>query len=453
MKNAFPRKKLVSIVLALVFVLGYADLVHVHGEYGISDGIFFVEDLFEYDGFDALMLDVAVASGVSVERMHNQARSLEIANFVIDDLLFDDRFRPIFPDYIGGLHLDDDGNLVIAVVGSEALHRSNSKTLRLSELDGVSLRNVEFSHTEIFATRDLLSEITQSKLDRGIQLNFNAVFPCIIENRVIVWLYEYNNEQIEIFRRTILDSPLILFTQSDGVFSEPSPQIENREFEIWDGDYSIFSDPCIDIYSRYTQPRAGHIINPGRMINVAGYGFSAGFRVRCVTFPHERFGFVTTLHNSGIPNNTLVRLFDTGQLIGVVHSQLFGGRVDAAFIRVMSYAVRTGNDLPDGWQLLTAVRDPIPNTDVFSVGAITGMRRNRVLAIDGFTIDRGVRIDGLIRQTIPHGQAPEVGDSGGAIWNQDRTTVGIHVGYQPGLRYIVATRAVLVQQYLRVLRY
>ena len=93
-------------------------------------------------------------------------------------------------------------------------------------------KSVEYSYADLYALQDTISDIIREGLviiserplrdDWCIYLN-NAIFASanIMINRVVIRLYEYNEDMIAGFRRYVYDSPMLVF--------EHGPQI------VWGG--------------------------------------------------------------------------------------------------------------------------------------------------------------------------------------------------------------------------
>ena len=128
--------------------------------------------------------------------------------------------EPVYPDFIGGIYYNDDGNMVVQLVTDA---QTNDVELRTAVDNLIAERNiiveyVEFSHNEISATMDTLATITNERPD---------IFDCIdsiaedtLNNRVEIRMRDCNEEEIAWFRENVFDSPILSFVQSPGLYED-----------------------------------------------------------------------------------------------------------------------------------------------------------------------------------------------------------------------------------------
>jgi len=146
-----------------------------------------------------------------------------------------------------------------------------------------------------------------------------------INNRVEVWLRVYNEAEINRFRDTVLDSPIIYLTESIGMIA------------------------------------VTRTINPG--MSISEFEGSAGYRVETGGC-NNRQGFLTSAH--------LVRANQVFPNLGSVHWRQWSGTVDAAFIHTNSNITLTNNRPRQSGVISTNVRDDLRVGD--SVGMHGGVR-------------------------------------------------------------------------------
>jgi hypothetical protein len=125
-----------------------------------------------------------------------------------------------YPEFIGGIYYNDDGNMVVQIVDNAASKASAQTKLEqvFSEEDGVIQEYVEFSYNEIRATMDTLNALYLSNNCPATFDNVDSFAEDTINNRIEVRLAIYNEEEITRFKETIFDSPTIGFVQSQGQF-------------------------------------------------------------------------------------------------------------------------------------------------------------------------------------------------------------------------------------------
>jgi len=444
------KKKFYSLLLVFIFVFSSVGVVSAQVQpddnHSFLDGVLTINDLFEYEGFAQLELEAALSSGFTAERLMNQNRSFMYVDALFDSMPRNRADEIIFPEYFGGIYLDSDGNLVITVVESAFADVRSGDIMRASELDGISIRLVEFSHSELLDTIERLIQITPSELAYGECLGFSW-WLSERDNRVVVGLFDYGDEQIAWFRESVLDCATIIFEHSSSV---------QRYDEILDDAY-VGIEPFVILNPN---------INPGRRIYINGGRLSVGFRVRSI-FDSRDVGFVTSPHGRAAWNADVRVDSLAGSTVGRVEGQVFSGGVDAAFVRLTNIRYAPTNVLPPpiAGNLVPVTRIPIQGSIIFQVGAThaenhpprTGLMSAEVVSTNASTRINNVLLHSLIRVIYPHNiPGPTVGDSGGAVWNPDRTAAGLHAGSfraQDGTIFGYSVRAGLVLNALSVEMY
>jgi len=144
--------------------------------------------------------------------MANLPQAQDYADIFLDSLMVDDYGFHIFPDYFGGIYIDDNGILVIQVVNTFASNHNQAAGL----FQGLNLVNarfefVEFSHNELNAMMQYLAEIMIEHSSNNQPLMFRGASLDELQNRVRVSLRVHNDEQIALFKRLFSDSPMIIF--------------------------------------------------------------------------------------------------------------------------------------------------------------------------------------------------------------------------------------------------
>ncbi|MCL2386916.1 MAG: hypothetical protein FWC89_05110 [Defluviitaleaceae bacterium] len=152
------------------------------------------------------------------EFLENRNRAVAIAQEIEDSFPQNELGETIYPDDFGGLYLDSDGNLVILVVGS------SSSFENFAYLDAnVIIREVEFSHAEIRAMSSSIAEFFWYNWGREdshpVADNITSVGFTSSENRVFVWLRDASEEQINLFKSTVIDSPMVSIEASPSGYS------------------------------------------------------------------------------------------------------------------------------------------------------------------------------------------------------------------------------------------
>ena len=126
--------------------------------------------------------------------------------------------EPVYPDFIGGIYYNDDGNMVVQLVTDA---QTSDVELRTAVDNLIAERNiiveyVEFSHNEISATIDTLNAIYFSEDRPDAFDNVDEFGVDTLGNRVEICMRVCSEEEIARFKETVLDSPILSFVQSSG---------------------------------------------------------------------------------------------------------------------------------------------------------------------------------------------------------------------------------------------
>lgn len=231
-----------------------------------------------------------------------------------------------YPDYIGGLYIDSqDDNMVIQIVKNNIPSSSENAgdyslyNNILSIDEDAKIEYVDYSYNEINEVIDILADYYSKNYENGY---IDGYYDDLINNRVVVELKNYSKESILDFKKYVLDSNLIYFTESRNVV-----------------DYAT-------------------TLAPGQ--EVLTLGCSVGFRAKL----GSAVGFVTAGHCVTGLNQSIYNY-------GVVKKYRYSGNIDAAWIDLeSSYLVGTALK----YHAQTGLSLPIQNTPVtsFSVGQLYG---------------------------------------------------------------------------------
>ena len=120
-----------------------------------------------------------------------------------------------FPEYIGGLYINNNENLVIQVIKNAIPTSKNEKFSIYNDIISLDktakIEYVESSYAELNA---LNKKITEYFLENVKKSNISAVYIDVIENTVVVELEKCDNEEIKSFKKSLIDSPLITFQKA-----------------------------------------------------------------------------------------------------------------------------------------------------------------------------------------------------------------------------------------------
>ena len=124
----------------------------------------------------------------------------------------------VYPNYIGGLYIDENNNVVIQVVRENrptmvSNNRYEYKSYQniLSVDKNSIIEYVDYSYNDINAVIQTLDEYYSENYEIS---NIDSYYDDIINNRVVVALKNYSDEEIANFKNNVIDSPLIHFTES-----------------------------------------------------------------------------------------------------------------------------------------------------------------------------------------------------------------------------------------------
>ena len=161
--------------------------------------------------------------GLDADMMRNQSHAITIADYIYENFP-GTGWPPAYPDYFGGLYLNNEGNLVVLIVESHAGSDEVAEFLaRVENAGGAIVRHVEFSMSELLSIQDTLMyyfdrDHPASRIIRGSGLDTMA-------NRVNVYLLSQNEDDMNLFRSEIADSPAIIFHNMREIERNPSPPL------------------------------------------------------------------------------------------------------------------------------------------------------------------------------------------------------------------------------------
>lgn len=302
----------------------------------------------------------------------------------------------IYPDYYGGSYIDDGGDLVIYIKGggtSEIVSQQDINTV-LEEKDYL-VRAAKYSYNELNSVMDILNSYKLENPNDPIACNFNIFWLSDRFNNIVVELDEINEEQIELFKENVLDSPMITFKESSGI-----PVKE------------------VNIY-------------PGQQISTSSAHGSMGYRAKI----NEIVGIITAGHLA--PVNTTINI--NGTNIGTVIVRQESGSVDAEFVEITNSNYTPTNTLNGTTNTLsTTTSQPGAGTVINKSGFATGATSGRVL-----DTNVTVTLDGITHTNLTSADySSGAGDSGGIVYSyisatNTRYTLGIHCAAVGSTRYYI----------------
>ena len=254
-------KKLFTLTLALALIVSTTMYGFVYTNNELQNEFFPSEDLMQDETFVSILFEEVVSHyGEEFIANLHQARINDgkLMSLFGNNMRITEDNDSVYPDFIGGIYYNDNGNMVVQIV-QNAVSRDTALygTVKnfLAEADDIIVEYVKFSYNELKAAIEVLNV---SYLVSFWSEDFNNLESFGVDtrnNRIVVYLNVYNEEEIARFKNEILDSPMISF------------------FEAY--------EPLVNFNE----------IRPGMDLG----GASAGYRVR-----HNatgRLGFVTAAHS------------------------------------------------------------------------------------------------------------------------------------------------------------
>jgi len=155
-------------------------------------------------GFSEEMLEMFMESEISLELILNQSRFGEHVGRIYNNEPIGPSEKIIAPEYMGGMYFNDIGILTVTVLDAAFDHYDSAIAIEEMLEIGIIVRSVEFAYQELNAIMNVLNENFES-VRRAGSTSWGLG---TIENRVIVWLDPYNDEQKEIFEDFLLEYSL-----------------------------------------------------------------------------------------------------------------------------------------------------------------------------------------------------------------------------------------------------
>lgn len=301
-----------------------------------------------------------------------------------------------YPDYYCGSYIDDKGELVIYVKDT-----SKSKDLILQNITQVLgeknfiVKFVEYSYNELNSVMETLNAFKLENPDNTIANNFNIYWLSDRDNNVVVELNDMSEDQIALFKKEVIDSPIIIFKPSSG-----TPVKEAN-------------------------------VNPGQKISTSSANGSMGYRAK----KNGAVGIVTAGHLASL--NKTINI--NGANIGKVTARQESGSVDAGFVKITNTSYTPTNTLNGtSNKLSTTTSKPGSGTVINKLGYSTGATSGKVLSTNVT-----VTLDGITHTNLTSADySSSAGDSGGIIYSyisstNTRYTLGIHCAAVGSTRYYV----------------
>jgi predicted small secreted protein len=147
--------------------------------------------------------DISSGDELDPDRMRNQNRSLAILDEIHAQFPTDSWGQPCYPDYLGGVYLDDDGRLTVMMAESDSPEAREF----LAALDEwVQVRTTTFTHQELTGLINWLNDRSDQVTEFAAGWGLDTV-----GNSVYLEMIRYSDEEINRFRSEVIDSPMLKF--------------------------------------------------------------------------------------------------------------------------------------------------------------------------------------------------------------------------------------------------
>lgn len=308
---------------------------------------------------------------------HNELAAKN-ANIIKSKFAKDELGESIYPDYIGGLYIDDDNNLVIKVVEQNIPNNQNKKYKNYELIMNVDrnakIEYADYSYEELNEVYNVILNNFLGKID-----NLTGLYIDVISNRVVVELKEFTEEAIEEFMKNVINSPIISFDKATT--------------------YNNISN-----------------INPGgKIITQFEKLCSYGYRAKMTSGFSEIFGIVTAGHCFDNIGNSILGV---GQVIK--HSN--SGSLDAAFVATNADITPTNLIAGSTTSLSVTVNSsPVVGQAISKYGYKTGLTNGVIKNVNYSYTDSSTWIThtNLIKTTM----RADGGDSGGIVFQPSTSGV------------------------------
>lgn len=121
-----------------------------------------------------------------------------------------------YPNYVGGLFINENDNLVIQLVEKEVSNLKSDYLKQFSVDDSINVEYVKNSYEDLKNVHDKILNYFINKNKEGY---ITGLYIDVIKNRVVVELKENNEESIKKFKDLVIDSPMVIY-DNERVFSD-----------------------------------------------------------------------------------------------------------------------------------------------------------------------------------------------------------------------------------------
>jgi len=370
-------KRKIKLMLLITTMLTFIYTVPVNGAQANdkitrnTNKIKLIDDVINDKEFQKMVVEAAKSEFGDNWRAKIEKNQISVLNArKIDRILKEcSNDNSVYPDYIGGLYIDSNDDLVIQVVNKEYDDFKQNLFKSISSMDNVKIKYTNNSYNELNNVYEYITNNVLGKSD-----NVKGVYIDIIENKVVIELEVLNDKTIKDFKLSILDSQVIAFKESPN-----------------------FVDATT--------------VNPGGgFTSASGHGCSYGYRAKTSSN-------VTGIVSAG---HCFTGTGDSISGVGSVTKHKNNGTLDAAFVTANSGVTLTNTfDIPVFGTYFT-VSTSIPSSyyvgqNLGKLGQSTGYSIGSIYATNYSYTSGGTTYTDLIRAGIN----VNAGDSGGIVIESD----------------------------------
>lgn len=289
--------------------------------------------------------------------------------------------KAIYPDYYGGMYIDDNEDLVVQIVEDKIPQKSSAEYAKYLEIFNNSrIEYVKTSYTELENILDRINEYIESNVE--VRNYFRTAYIDLDLNSVVVGLKNNNIDERSAIINLVGDSNLIVFTKSEG------------------------SEPTVTL-------------SPGSAVKSCTMGFRARY--------NGHSGLITAGHCVMDKNEN--GNYETVPNIGPVEIKLLGGSVDVAFIEGSDSNLSLTNTLKYSLYPATSLSTTFVSSFVVN-GQIIGKVGAKTLAQSGKITQSNITIydedhDVTLTNMVEASAKNEKGDSGGPVFTMNKASADI----------------------------
>lgn len=327
-----------------------------------------------------------------------------------------------YPEYYGGSYLNDDGKLVILLKNNDI---SIQRTLKsVSNNNNLIFESANYSYAELTQYILDILKYQESKLSTQNSVKTYDIAEDIIDctlddknNKIIVGIRNLNDNKIKLFKKNVIDSDAIEFTNK----LYKNSYVSNKN--------SLLINPITETNISTLSTNYG--VRPGMSIIASNTSiYSVGFPVRRGDPVNGyQYGFLTAGHF--MEEGYSIITTNYGEVVGTVESVAFGGKYDVSFVELNDGYTCSNNIYQTPYSLVTSNLDidhPVVGKVVYKYGC-KGYTSGTILSTN-YAFQGIVSHYGLVKSSY----ASQEGDSGGLIASSSpdspytKIQEGIHAG-------------------------